>query len=83
MSERTIGQVTHYYGRIAAAALSLTDTLRVGDRIRIVGHTTDETVTVDRMEVDHRGVEVANAGDDVAVHITPKVREHDEVRKVE
>ncbi len=83
MGERTIGRVTHYFGRLGAAAVSLTETLRVEDRIHVVGHTTDEMMTVDRMQIDHRDVQVANPGDDVAVHVTAKVREHDEVRKAD
>ena len=83
MGERTIGRVTHYFGRLGAAAVALTETLRMGDRIHVVGHTTDETMTVDRMQVDHEDVQVANPGDDVAVHVAAKVREHDEVRKLD
>ncbi len=83
MGERAIGRVTHYFGHLGVAAVSLTDTLRVGDRIHVVGHTTDETMTVDRMQIEHQDVSLANPGDDVAVHVAAKVREHDEVRKLE
>jgi len=83
MGERTIGRIMHYFGRLGAAAVSLTDTLRVGDRIHVVGHTTDATMTVDRMQIEHKDVQAANPGDDVAVHVAERVREHDEVRKVE
>jgi putative protease len=79
--ERAVGHVTHYFGKLGVAAVVLTETLRVGDRVHIVGHTTDETMTVDRMQIDHQDVQVANPGDDVALHVTAKVREHDEVRK--
>jgi len=83
MGERTIGRVTHYFGRLGVAAVALTDVLRVGDKIHVVGHTTDASMTVDRMQIEHQDVQVAKPGDDVAVHITGKVREHDEVRKIE
>ncbi len=83
MGERAIGKVTHYFGRIGAAAVSLTEPLRVGDRVHIVGRTTDLTMTVDRMQIDHADVQEAKPGDDVAVHATDRVREHDEVLKVE
>ncbi len=83
MSEKAIGRITHYFGQLSVAAVSLTDALRVGDQIHVVGHTTDATMTVDRMQVDHRDVQVAKPGDDVAVHVATKVREHDEVRRVE
>ncbi len=80
-AERTIGHVTHYFSHLGVAAVSLSDALKVGDRIRVVGHTTDETMTVDRMQVDHHDVPSAGPGDDVAVHVAARVREHDEVRR--
>lgn len=83
MGEHTIGRVTHYFGRLGVAAVSLTETLRVGERVHVVGHTTDETMTVDHMQIDHQDVQVASAGDDVAVHVAARVREHDVVRRVE
>ena len=44
---------------------------------------TDLTMTVDRMQIDHKDVQRAQPGDDVAVHVPERVREHDEVRKIE
>lgn len=82
MSEQTIGKVTHYFGHLGVAAVALTADLKVGDRVRIVGHTTDETVTVDRMQIEHKDVQIARPGDDVALHLGVKVREHDEIRKL-
>lgn len=83
MGERAIGRVTHYFGQISVAAVTLTEPLKVGDRIRLKGHTTDFTMTVDRMQVEHKDVSEAKPGDDVAVHVTEKARQNDEVRKVE
>ena len=83
MAERTIGRVTHYFGHLGVAAVALTDALRVGDKIHVVGHTTDASMTVDRLQIEHQDVPIANPGDDVAVHVAEKVREHDEIRKIE
>ncbi len=83
MSERAIGRVTHYFGKINVAAVVLTESLRVGDQIRLKGHTTDFTQTVDRMQIEHQDVQEAKPGDDVALHVTAKARANDEVRKVE
>lgn len=74
-----IGTVTHYYGHLSVAAISLTDTLRVGDHIRIVGHTTDLEQRVESMEIDRRKVDHAGPGDDVALAVTGHVREHDRI----
>lgn len=83
MAEKVIGRVTHYFGKAGAAAVTLTEPLKVGDLIHIKGHTSDFTMTVDRMQVDHTDVPEAKPGDDVALHVTEKAREHDEILKVE
>jgi len=80
--EKTIGRVTHYFDHVHAAAVKLDEPLRVGETIHVVGHSTDVTATVDRMQVDHTDVTSAKPGDDVAIHVPDKVREHDEVRKI-
>jgi putative protease len=74
-----IGTVTHFFGHLSVAAVTLTDTLRAGDRIHIVGHTTNLEQTVESMEVDHAPVESAGPGDDVALAVKDHVREHDQI----
>lgn len=83
MGARRIGTVTHSFGRIGVAAVTLTDRLRVGDRVRIQGHTTDVVATVDGMQIDHVDVREAGPGDDVAVHLGQRVREHDAVLRID
>ena len=75
--EHAIGTVTHYFSHLSVAAVSLTDTLRTGERIHIVGHTTDLEQSVDSMEVEHDKVESAGPGDDLALKVDDHVREHD------
>jgi translation elongation factor EF-1alpha len=77
--DQAIGTVTHYFSHLSVAAVTLTDTLRVGDRIHIHGHTTDLEQTVDSMEVDHAHVQSAGPGDDVALHVDDHVRDHDRI----
>lgn len=72
-----IGSVTHWYAHLSVAAIRLTAPLAVGDRVHIKGHTTDLVETVTSMEVDHRRVERAEPGDDVALAVEGHVREHD------
>jgi putative protease len=72
-----IGRVTHYFGHLSVAAVSLSEPLAVGETIHIHGHTTDVVETVTSMEIDHRPVERAGPGDDVAINVREHVREHD------
>ena len=77
--EEVVGRVTHYFSHLSVAAVTLSKTLRVGDRIHILGHTTDVEQTVESMEIEHEQVESAGPGDDVALAVTDHVREHDEI----
>ena len=72
-----IGTVTHWFGHLSVAAVRLTAPLAVGDRIHIRGHTTDLVEMVSSMEIEHRKVDQAGLGDDVALAVTGHVHEHD------
>ncbi len=77
-----IGQVIHYFGKINVAAIQLTGDLKVGDTIRIKGHTTDFTQHVDSMEIDRKTVDKAGAGDDIGIVVTEHARPGDTVFRV-
>ena len=79
---KLIGKVTHYFGNIGVAVLELEDTLKVGDTIRIVGGTTDFTQTVELMEIEHKKVQEAKAGDSIGLQVSQKVREGYKVYKI-
>lgn len=72
-----IGRVTHYFGHLSVAAVTLDQPVSVGDRIHIRGHSTDLQQTVASMEIDRAAVERAGPGDDVAIKVDDHVREHD------
>ena len=80
--EVEIGRVTHYYNHLNVAVLKLTDSLKLGDMIHILGHLTDLTERVASMEVNHHMVVWVRPGDDVAIKVNDSVREHDKVYKV-
>jgi putative protease len=77
--EVEIGKVRHYYNHLQVAVLSLTGNLKLGDKIRIRGHTTDMIERVASMEVNHHPVDWVKPGDDVAIKVTAPVHEHDTV----
>lgn len=74
-----IGTVTHYFSHLSVAAVDLTGPLAVGDRIHVLGHTTDVVQEVRSMQIEHDSVERAAAGDDVAIAVEDHVREHDRI----
>ena len=77
--EKPIGRVTHYFGKIGVMALDLTDTLSVGETVRVRGHTTDLLVTVGSMQIEHEDVAKAGPGDSVGIKVGEKVRPGDNV----
>ena len=83
MAEKKVGEVTHYWGKIAVAGIKLTGALSQGDTIRIKGATTDFEQTVGSMQIEHQDMETANKGQEVGLRVKDKVRRGDTVYKVE
>jgi len=79
---KLIGKITHYFSKIGVAVIELSDNLKVGDTIRIVGGETDFDQTVDSMEIEHQKVDTAKSGDSVGFKIAQKVREGYKVYKL-
>jgi translation elongation factor EF-Tu-like GTPase len=83
MEEKKVGEIIKYFGKIGVAAIRLTEgSLKVGDTIHIVGHTSDVTQTIDSMQIENKNVQEAGPGADIGVRVKDKVREHDVVYKV-
>ena len=79
---KLIGKITHYFSKIGVAIIELTDTLKVGDNIRIVGGDSDFTQQVQSMEADHQKVEEAKAGESIGVQVEQKAKEGYSVYKI-
>ncbi|HSF83917.1 MAG TPA: hypothetical protein VLA49_21995 [Anaerolineales bacterium] len=77
-----IGKVVHFYNRINVAVLDLNEVLKIGDTIRIVGHTTEFTQTVESLEIEHQKVQSAGPGE-VALKVWDFARRGDEVYRVQ
>ena len=83
-AEQRIGVVTHYYSHLSVATLQLEPgaTLRVGDVIHILGHTTDFSQRVESLEVDRKSVPEVGPNNDFGLKVVDHPREHDVVFKV-
>ncbi|MFH1423854.1 MAG: EF-Tu/IF-2/RF-3 family GTPase [Candidatus Nealsonbacteria bacterium] len=79
---KLIGKISHYFGNISVAVVDLSDTLKVGDTIRIVGGETDFTQEISSMEVDHKKINSAKKGDSVGFKVAEKVRDDYKVYKI-
>lgn len=79
---KLVGKVTHYFNKIGVAVIELSDSLKVGDQIKITGGTTDFTQTIDSMEVEHQKVAEAKPGDSFGLKVNEPVREGYNVYKL-
>jgi hypothetical protein len=77
-----VGKVTHYYNHSNVAIIELeAGNLHIGDTVQIKGHTTDFEQVIRSMEIEHQGIETAEAGETIGVKVRDVVREHDKVYK--
>jgi putative protease len=83
MSEEKIGIVMSFYSKVSVAAIELTDgSLKIGDKIKIKGATTDFTQTIESLQVEHETVQEAAKGTSVGIKVKDKVRPNDTVLKI-
>ena len=76
---KEIGVISHYYGKISVAVIKLTHTLKIGDRIRIVGSTTNFEQSIASMQINKEDINHAEPGQEIAIKVNERVREHDVV----
>jgi len=80
--EERVGTVTHYFGHLSVAAVSMeSGSLRLGDMIHVVGRTSDFRQRVESMQVEHEPVVEVRAGQEFGLKVTQHAREHDVVYK--
>lgn len=80
MTEKKVGCVTHYFNNIHVATVRITDgEIHVGDVIHIDGNSSDFTVKVKSMQLDHQPIDVAHIGDIVGIQVGENARENDTV----
>ncbi|MEM3091450.1 MAG: translation elongation factor-like protein, partial [Candidatus Pacearchaeota archaeon] len=73
VTEKEIGRVSGYFSHVGVAAIKLSGNLKVGDKIRIKGHTTNLELPVKSMQIEHKEVKAAKKGDHVGVKVPEKV----------
>jgi selenocysteine-specific translation elongation factor len=83
MTGKRVGQVTHYFDHLGVAVLALTESVRVGDTLHFLGHSTDFQQEVRSLQIEHKPVEEAKPGQDVAIKVIQRVHPNDAIFKVE
>lgn len=82
MAEVEIGNVSDFFARPMVVGITLTASLKVGDKIHIKGHTTDQEMIVQSMQINNVNVQEAKAGDSVGIKIIDRARRGDTVYQV-
>ena len=83
MLEEEIGRITHYFSKIGVAVIEITaESLKVGETIRIKGHTDDFTQSVESLQLEHLSVPEVKKGVSAGMKVKEHVREGDKVYKV-
>jgi U32 family peptidase len=69
-----IGKVIHYYDKISVAVVELMRPLSLQDRVVFRGKSTEFEQVIDSMQIQHRSIERADVGQEVAVKVHERVR---------
>jgi len=77
-----VGIVEHYYGKLGVAVIELSGTLKVGDKIKVKGATTNFEQKVESMQIEHDKVKEAESGQSIGLKVKDHVRQHDKVFKI-
>lgn len=81
--EEEIGRITHYFPKIGVAVVEVTaEGLRVGETIRIKGHTSDFTQSVESLQQEHLPVPEVRKGGSAGMKVKEHVREGDKIYRI-
>jgi putative protease len=76
-----VGRITHFFSKISVVVVELTAPLAVGDHILIKGPSTDFEQVVESMQIEHKNIQRAEAGQSIGLKVIQPARERDVVYK--
>ncbi len=83
MPEQKVGEVMKFFSKPSVAAIKITEgELKIGDRIKFKGHTTDFEDQIQSMQIENQSVEKAGTGQLIGIKVKERVRERDIVYKI-
>lgn len=83
MTEQKVGTVTHWFGRIRVASVKLEGPVRLGDWLRVDHAGRRVWARVKSMQINHKPVEAADAGQEVGIKLPGRAHLGDPVVKVD
>lgn len=82
MPEEVVGTVSDFFAHPVVAGIDMTGNLKQGDKIHIIGHTTDLEFVAESMQINNANVSEAKPGDALGIKVPDRVRRGDVVYKV-
>jgi len=76
-----VGRITHFFSKISVVVVEVTAPLAVGDHILIKGPSTDFEQVVESMQIEHKNIQRAEAGQSIGLKVIQPAREKDVVYK--
>jgi hypothetical protein len=76
-----VGRITHFFSKISVAVVELTAPLSMGERILVKGPSTDFEQVVESMQIEHKNIPRAEAGQSIGLKTAEHAREKDIVYK--
>ena len=77
---KEVGKVVSFFAHPSVAIVELTGgPLKVGDQIRIAGHTTNFEQVVESMELEHQSMQEGSVGQSIGIKVKERVRKNDVV----
>ena len=68
-----LGKVIYFFSKISVAEVKVVNTIRLGDKIKIIGPNTNITQEVRSMEIEHKKIQEAKPGDDIGLEVEERV----------
>jgi len=82
MVEELVGTVSDFFARPVVAGIEMIGTLKVEDKIHILGHTTDLEMVIESMQIDNVNVTETKSGDSGGIKVSDRARSGDKIYKV-
>ena len=76
---KQIGVITHSFGKINVGIIKLSSSVKVGDKIHILGAHDDFTQVIKSMQCDHKDITTAKKGLEIGIKVSKTVHENDKV----
>lgn len=79
MADKKIGTITHFFDKISVGIIKLDGKLKVGDKIKIQGGTTNFEQEVSEIQLEHASIPEGKKGQEVGIKVNEKVKEGNQV----